>query len=63
MILKVHLDGAPCYEIGDEIWQDSLEDAIRSEAELIAQLRQDHRSEPSDPARAGRGLSIGSWTR
>jgi hypothetical protein len=35
MILKVHLEGAPWYEIGDEIWQVSLEDAIRSEAELI----------------------------
>ena len=24
MILKVHVDGAPSYEIGDEIWPDSL---------------------------------------
>ena len=28
MILKVHLQDAPCYEIGDEIWQQPLADAI-----------------------------------
>lgn len=36
MILKVHVPGAPSYEIGDEIWQESLADAIRAEAEIIA---------------------------
>jgi hypothetical protein len=36
MILKVHVDGAPSYEIGDEIWQESLADAIRKEAQVIA---------------------------
>jgi hypothetical protein len=41
MILKVHVDGATCHEIGDEIWQETLEDAIRSEAELIAQSAAD----------------------
>ncbi len=41
MILKAHVEGATCHEIGDEIWQESLEDAIRSEAELIAQYAAD----------------------
>ena len=36
MILKVHVPGAPAYEIGDEIWQGSLDDAITTEAEMIA---------------------------
>jgi hypothetical protein len=36
MILKVHVPGAPSYEIGDEIWQESLADAICAEAEIIA---------------------------
>jgi hypothetical protein len=36
MILKVHLRGARCYEIGHEIWNDSLADAIQTEADTIA---------------------------
>jgi hypothetical protein len=36
LILQVHLDGAEPYEIGDEIWQQPLSDAIRAEAETIA---------------------------
>jgi hypothetical protein len=36
MILKVHLQQAESYEVGDEIWQESLADAIRAEAETIA---------------------------
>jgi hypothetical protein len=36
MILKIRLDGALPYEIGDEIWQGSLADAIVAEAETIA---------------------------
>ena len=36
LILHVHLDGAERYEIGDEIWQQPLADAIRTEAETIA---------------------------
>jgi hypothetical protein len=36
MILNVHVPGAPCYEIGDEIWQQPLGEAIRVEAETIA---------------------------
>jgi hypothetical protein len=36
MILAVHVQCAPSYDIGDEIWQASLADAIRAEAEIIA---------------------------
>ena len=36
LILQVHLHGAQPYEIGDEIWQQPLADAIRTEAEVIA---------------------------
>jgi hypothetical protein len=36
MMLRIHVDGAPSYEIGDEIWQQSLAAAIREEAEVIA---------------------------
>ena len=36
MILKVHPEGGPCYDVGDEIWQESLTDAIAAEAETIA---------------------------
>ena len=36
MILKVHLDGAASYDVGDEIWQEPLADAIHAEAEMIA---------------------------
>jgi hypothetical protein len=36
MILTVHVPGAPSYDIGDEIWQEPLADAIRSEADTIA---------------------------
>jgi hypothetical protein len=35
MILKVHLDGAASYDVGDEIWQMALSDAIQAEAESI----------------------------
>jgi hypothetical protein len=36
LILQVHRPGAEPYEIGDEIWQQPLADAIRAEAETIA---------------------------
>jgi hypothetical protein len=36
LILQVQLAGAEPYELGDEIWQQSLADAIRAEAETIA---------------------------
>jgi hypothetical protein len=36
MILRVHVPRAHDYEVGDEIWQVSLADAIGAEAETIA---------------------------
>jgi hypothetical protein len=36
LILQVHLSGAEPYELGDEIWQQPLPDAIRAEAEIVA---------------------------
>jgi hypothetical protein len=36
MILNVHVPGPPCYEVGDEIWQQPLAEAIGAEAETIA---------------------------
>ncbi len=36
LILQVHVPGAEPYAIGDEIWQQPLSDAIRVEAETIA---------------------------
>jgi hypothetical protein len=36
MILRVHVPGAHDYDVGDEIWQGSLADAIATEAETIA---------------------------
>jgi hypothetical protein len=36
MILRVHVPGAHDHEIGDEIWQVSLADAIDAEADTIA---------------------------
>ena len=36
MILRVHIPGAPEYEIGDEIWHQSLAEAIAAEAQTIA---------------------------
>lgn len=36
MILKVHVQGARSYTVGDEIWHESLADAIIAEAETIA---------------------------
>jgi hypothetical protein len=35
MILKVHLEGAASYDVGDEIWQVALSDAVRAAAESI----------------------------
>jgi hypothetical protein len=34
--LHVHIPGAGSYEIGDEIWQPSLAEAIEAEARTIA---------------------------
>jgi hypothetical protein len=35
LILRVHVAGAEPYEIGDEIWQQSLAEAIATEAQTI----------------------------
>jgi hypothetical protein len=35
MILKAHLVGAASHDVGDEIWQVALGDAIQAEAECI----------------------------
>ncbi len=37
MILKLHLLGALSYDIGNEIWHVALADAIRTEAEAVAE--------------------------
>ena len=50
MILKVHLDGAASYDVGDEIWQESLADAIHAEAETIASYAGSDLLESSDQA-------------
>ena len=36
MLLHAHVPGAPDHEIGDEIWQEPLADAIRFEADTVA---------------------------
>ena len=36
MVLNIHLPGATPHDLGDEIWQESLANAIRAEAEIIA---------------------------
>src|SRR6202008_2634976 len=52
MILNVQVPGAWPYEIGDEIWQQSLAEAIRAEAEIIADDASSH--QPNAPVSAGR---------
>ena len=37
VILRVHVAGAGPHPIGDEIWEQSLDEAIRFEASIIAQ--------------------------
>jgi hypothetical protein len=37
LILRVHVPGAEPYEIGDEIWQEPLAEAIAAEAQTIAE--------------------------
>jgi hypothetical protein len=37
LILNVHVPGAEPYQIGDEIWQQPLSDAIAAEAQTIAE--------------------------
>jgi hypothetical protein len=51
MILKVHLQGAAPYYVGDEIWQESLARAIHAEAETIAGYAGSELLESPDQAR------------
>jgi hypothetical protein len=37
MILKVDVAGASWHDIGEELWQESLTEALRAEAQVIAQ--------------------------
>jgi hypothetical protein len=50
MILKVHLDGAASYDVGNEIWHESLADAIHAEAETIASYAGSDLLQSSDQA-------------
>jgi hypothetical protein len=58
LILRVHLDNAGSYEIGDEVWQEPLADAIRTEAETIADYVGSDLLHPS--GRASR-LALRDW--
>jgi hypothetical protein len=51
MILKVHLVAAASYDVGDEIWQESLADAIHAEAKTIASCAGSGLLQSSDQAR------------
>jgi hypothetical protein len=64
MILKVHLDGAASYDVGDEIWQASLADAIHAEAETIASYAGSDLLQSSDQAQldAPRDRIVGEMT-
>ena len=56
MILRVHVQGAPDYEIGDEIWQESLAEAI------AARGGDDRRLRRVGPARVARSTASGRPT-
>jgi hypothetical protein len=58
LILQVHLAGAEPYELGNEIWQQSLGDAVRAEAEMVADYAGPDLLRLSDPA--GR-LALRDW--
>jgi hypothetical protein len=64
MILKVHLDGATSYGVGDEIWQESLAVAIHAEAETIASYGGSDLLQSSDQAQrnALRDRIVGEMT-
>jgi hypothetical protein len=49
MMLKIHLHGAVSYEVGDEIWQEALCNAIQAEAEAIADHASSDLLESPDP--------------
>ena len=50
MILKVHLQGAASYDVGDEIWQEPLAHVIYAEADMIAGYAGSDLLESPDPA-------------
>ena len=64
MMLKVHLQGAASYDVGDEIWQESLAEAIHAEAETIAGYAGSDLLQSSDQAQrnALRDLIVGEMT-
>jgi hypothetical protein len=62
MILKVHVQGVASYDIGDEIWQEPLADAINAEAEMIAGMRAPTCSSPH-ARRIATPSAIGSLRR
>lgn len=64
MILRVHVDGAPSHDLGDEIWHESLTDAIRAEAETIVDVAWCNQPESPDQAQrdAFRDRIIASMT-
>jgi hypothetical protein len=64
MILKVHLDGAASRDVGDEIWQESLVDAIHGESETIASYARSALLQSSDQAQrnALRDRIVGEMT-
>ncbi len=64
MILDVHVQGARVYDIGDEIWQESLAEAIAAETETIAGYAGSDLLESPDPAHrdALRDRIIGEMT-
>ena len=64
MILNVHLDGSTSYDVGDEIWQESVADAIHTEAETIASYAGSDLLQSSDQAQrnALRDRIVGEMT-
>jgi hypothetical protein len=54
LILRVLIPGIESYEIGDEIWQQSLAEAIEPEADAIAMAAgAELLSDPSETSQAG----------
>jgi hypothetical protein len=55
MILKVQLQGARPYEVGDEMWHESLAAAIVAEAEMIGGYRGNELLDSPDERAHGAG--------
>jgi hypothetical protein len=51
LTLRVHLDGAPSYEVGDEIWQVALAEAISDAGSAGAELLESPTTECRDQLR------------